>query len=399
MVLPATAITANMGAITAKAQAVAPTMSSPPKPSMESPNLMSRAVLPPPNRTTSLSQPKSPSASAGTTAQDLLNNVMGFGASRHGLRTGGGPMVSPRLSSGVISSPPPPLLFGGSQNAPVSIWSTSLDQGPVQHHFHTPSQPAVNAMTLGAENSVGVNGQNQPHNHVHSHSLPMSSPGAGLTPMWPPSLGTLRNGNANDRTPQRPLGMNDGPAEPISSPPVYQPALHDDPFMRPISHSPAFPQSFQTLRGPGPSHQRSLSLSMSGSPQVIHQSAAIPSHGAPGLLGVSIGGTAAGLGPLSASTVNPGGISSSINSGGPLGVPGHSGLSPYPGTIGRAPGRADPAIAFASGPSLTTMPGSVASASQFDAFSNESSSARQQYLRPGHYPSRSISSRLWGANV
>lgn len=388
MALPTTTIAANMGAPT-----VAPTMSSPPK-SMESPNLMSRLLLSPPNRTTSLSQPKSLPASAGTTAQDLLNNVMGIGTSKHGLRSGGGPgfgVVSPRVIS---SPPPPPLLFGGSQNVPVSIWSTSLDQGPAQHHCHTPSQPAV--MTLGTENSVGVIGQNQTHS---SHSLPMSSSGAGLLPAWPPSLGTLRNGSANDRTPRRPLGMRDGPAEPISSPPVYQPALYDDPFMRPISHSPAFPQPFQTLRGPGPSHQRSLSLSVSSSPQVMHQSATIPSHGASGLPGVSTDGTAAGLGLLPVGTVNPGGISSSINPGGPLGVPGHSGLSPYPTTIGRAPGRADPAIAFASGPSLTTMPGSGASASQFDTFSSESTSARQQYLRPGHYPSRSMASRLWGANV
>lgn len=385
---------------------VAPTASSPQTLSrMESPNVISRPVLSPPNRTASLSKPKSPPAVAGTTAQDLLNNVMGFGQSKAGLKSGSGPglgMVSPRLSSGVVSSQPP-LLFGGSQNAPVSIWSTSFDQDLTQHHYHTPPQPAVNAMPMDIENGAGLMGQSQTHAHMHSHSLSMIPPSVGLTSAWPPSRGALRNGSANGWAPQRPLGMKDGTAEPASSTHAYQSALHDDPFMRPISHSPVLPQSLQALRGPAPSHQRSFSLSMSGSPQV-HQSAAIPSHGTSYLPGVSSSGAVAGPGPLTGGTMNPGGFSSSITSAGSLGASGHPGLSPFPTTITRGSVSADPAIAFATGPLLTSMPISSAStshmgSSQVESFSTGGNSGHQQYVRPGHYPSRSMSSRVWGANA
>src|SRR5580698_1458636 len=66
-----------------------------------------------------------PAASIATTAQDLLNNVMG------------GPLTSTvdtkrLLSSQQSSAPQPQLLFGSAApNLPGhSIWSTSLDDNP-----------------------------------------------------------------------------------------------------------------------------------------------------------------------------------------------------------------------------------------------------------------------------
>ncbi|KAL4076715.1 hypothetical protein V8B97DRAFT_2004429 [Scleroderma yunnanense] len=389
VVVPTASITLNTDATTTQAQTVGPTWSSPPKELTVAPSSSptTRPILSPPNRAASFSKPKSPSTAAGTTAQDLLNNVMGLGTSKSGLRSGNGlGVVSPWLSSSQL----PPLLFGGSQNAPVSIWSTSLDEDPVQHQYHT---PAMNVMALGTENGVDVIGQNQTYPNIHAHSLSMSPPGVGLASGWPPSLGALQNGSANARAPQRSLGMRDGLADPTLSPTVYQPTLHDDPSIRHAPRSPILSQSFQTPRGPDPSHQRSLSLSVSGPLQVMHQAAAFPSHGMSGLSGVSTGSAAPGLGLLAGGTVS---------AGGPSRGPGHFSLSSYPSSIGRSPALADPAI-HGAGPVPTTMPMSGASRMgifQFEAYSNGGTSAQQQqYLRPGHQASWSMSSRIWGANV
>ncbi|KAI6100937.1 hypothetical protein EDD16DRAFT_1731534 [Pisolithus croceorrhizus] len=81
--------------VTADAMTVKPT--EPPKEPtvMATPSLNSAALPFPPNRVIASSKPKSPSAAAGTTAQDLLNSVMSLGGSRNG--TAGGFGASPGL--------------------------------------------------------------------------------------------------------------------------------------------------------------------------------------------------------------------------------------------------------------------------------------------------------------
>ncbi|KIJ59869.1 hypothetical protein HYDPIDRAFT_32746 [Hydnomerulius pinastri MD-312] len=83
--------------------------------------------------------PKSPPIVAGTTAQDLLNNVMGLP------RNGADIARSPhhRTSSAVQ----PQFPFGLGPNAPPSIWSTSLDHK---------SPPTLNSTPMGIPSNINV---------------------------------------------------------------------------------------------------------------------------------------------------------------------------------------------------------------------------------------------------
>ncbi|KAG6333715.1 hypothetical protein ID866_5373 [Astraeus odoratus] len=110
-----------------------------------------------PHWTIPLSNPKPPSATAGTTAQDLLNNVMGFGAQKSGSGLGLG-IASPRPASGMVSAQPTLLFGSGSQNTPVSIWSTTLDQDHQTAYHHAPAQPSIGSIAHDVENRVGVFG-------------------------------------------------------------------------------------------------------------------------------------------------------------------------------------------------------------------------------------------------
>ena len=81
--------------------------------------------------------PKSPVMVPRTTAQDLLNNVIG---PKRGVDVSRPPRTT-------TSSTLPQFPFGLGPNAPPSIWSTSLDQG---------SPPPFNSPSLGLRSEVNV---------------------------------------------------------------------------------------------------------------------------------------------------------------------------------------------------------------------------------------------------
>ncbi|KAH7882894.1 hypothetical protein F5I97DRAFT_1900415 [Phlebopus sp. FC_14] len=81
--------------------------------------------------------PKAPPVTVGTTAQDLLNNVMGL--PRSGVDINRSPRHQPSTSA---QQPQQHFLFG---SGPQNIWSTSLDQHP---------PPALSSMPMGMPSDV-----------------------------------------------------------------------------------------------------------------------------------------------------------------------------------------------------------------------------------------------------
>lgn len=359
---------------------------------MITPSLNSAALPFPPYRAVTSSKPKSPPAAAGTTAQDLLNSVMALGGSSNriagGLKTSADLGLSPRLASGVVpSQQPPSFLFGpGLQSSPISIWSTSLDQDRLSllpHHKSTePSQ--------GIESGVGLGEHNRPYAHSHisapSHALPVSAPSAGLASVWPPSFA--------GGSPHHSLGTRIGTssAELPLTPHMHAPIHPSD-----VHH---IPQSFQTIRGPGPSHHRTLSSSLSGSSPVIQQSMAYrsPPYGLSGLPPTT-GGV------LSSGSSLPSGITSTMMNSSAMGassLSGGPGLSYHP-TAG--PSFTDPAIVSVAGPTLGPAPAprpppnSQIGIPQFEVFSSSGIPAQRQYLRQGPHSSQPMSFSAWDSTV
>lgn len=159
------------------------------------PHTLSTGMAPAPQHTTS---PPSV-ASRGTTAQDLLNNVMGMGQ----------PSVSPvrnpphplRLPTQVTHSPhvvssasPPSLLFGsaspgGFASGQQSIWSTAPDEGPLRYHQRQPS----GSFPLSSPPSTTTYSNQPPsqgswpsrHSTQLSQALPMNAISTPSTPYGP----------------------------------------------------------------------------------------------------------------------------------------------------------------------------------------------------------------------
>ncbi|KAI6132944.1 hypothetical protein EV401DRAFT_1915091 [Pisolithus croceorrhizus] len=371
--------------VTADAMTVKPT--EPPKePTVMATPSLNSAVLPfPPNRVVASSKPKSPSAAAGTTAQDLLNSVMSLGGSRNGTAGGFGASpslgLSPRLAPSAI--PSQPFLFGaGLQSSPLSIWSTSLDRDHPTAHSH---QKSVE-LSQGIESSVSLGERNRPYTHTHvsahSHALPVSTPGAGLTSVWPPSLA----GGASHHS----SGISTGTS---SAELPLTPIMH---AATPMSDAHHIPQSFQTIRGPGPSHHRTLSLSLSGSPQAAQQTMShrIPPHGLSGFSSSAIGAFPSdSLLPSSVTspTMRPSTMAASSLSGG-------SGLSYHP-TAG--PKFTDPAIVSMAGSTLGPAPPpiSLTGISPFEVLSSSDMPTQRSYLQQGAHSSRPMSFSTWGNAV
>lgn len=117
-----------------------------------------------PNATTpGRTAPKSPTIVPGTTAQDLLNNVMGT-------KRGVADASRDRPPRPATSTAIPQFPFGLGPNAPPSIWSTSLDQG---------SSPPFNSPSMGLRSDVNV-GQTFPSPRLqHSWSPQFESTQAG----------------------------------------------------------------------------------------------------------------------------------------------------------------------------------------------------------------------------
>ncbi|KAI6014465.1 hypothetical protein BKA83DRAFT_4111127 [Pisolithus microcarpus] len=339
--------------------------------------LNSAAPSSPPSRAVASSKPKSPSAAAGTTAQDLLNNVMALGGSRNGVAGGFGASagLSPRLAPS--AAPSQPFLFGaGSQNSPFSIWSTSLDQG----HPATYSRQKSVESSIGSGVSLGEHNRPYAHTHIpaHSHAVPVSTPGSGLTSVWPPSFAS--------GGPHHPLGTRTGTSS-VESP--LTPIIHAATTMSDAHHTP---QLFQTIRGPGPSHHRALSLSLSGSPQTPQQTMthrALP-YGLSGL-SPSTGGafSSDSLSPsgVTSTTMRPSAMAATPLSGG-------SGLSYHP-TAG--PITADPAIVSVAGSTLGPAPPPISQTgvSSFEVFSSSGMPAHRQYLQQGPHSSQPMSFSTW----
>lgn len=344
------------------------------------PSLNSAAVPSSPNRVVASSKPKSPSAAAGTTAQDLLNSVMA-GGSRNGVAGGFGASaglgLSPRLAPGAV--PSQPFLFGaGLQSSPFSIWSTSLNQDHPTTHSH---QKSVES-SQGIESGVSLGERNRPYAHTHisthGHALPASTPGAGLTSTWPPSFA----GGA----PHHPLGTRTSTS---SAELPLTPVMHAATSMSDAHH---IPQSFQTIRGPGPSHHRTLSLSLSGSPQAAQQTMShrIPPYGLSGLSSSTGSGFSSdSLLPsdVTSPTMRPSAMAASPLSGG-------SGLSYHP-TSG--PKFTDPAIVSMAGSTLGPAPPPISQngISPFEVFSSSGMPAQRQYLQQGPHSSRPMSFSTW----
>lgn len=102
--------------------------------------------------------PRSPVIVPSTTAQDLLNNVMG---TKRGAADVSRPQRPP-----TSSTIPPQFPFGLGRNAPPSIWSTSLDQG---------SSSPLNSPSMGLRSDVNV-GQTFPATNLqHAWSPQLES--------------------------------------------------------------------------------------------------------------------------------------------------------------------------------------------------------------------------------
>lgn len=339
------------------------------------PILNSAALSSPRGRAVASSKPKPPSAAVGTTAQDLLNSVMALGGSRNGVTGGFGASagLSPRLAPS--TAPSQPFLFGaGLQNSPFSIWSTSLDQ---EHPTAYSRQRSVES-SQGIESGVklGEHNRSYAHTHMSAHScaVPVSTPGSGLTSVWPPSFAS--------GGPRHPSGTTGTGSAELPSTPIMHGAT-------PMSDAHHTPQSFQTIRGPGPSHHQTLSLSLAGSLQTPQQTVTHPilPHG----LSPSTGGAffSDSLPPsgVTSTTMRSSAMAASLLSGG-------SGLS-YHSTAG--PITTDPAIVSMAGSTLgpAPLPINQTGISPFEAFSSSGMPAHRQYLQQGPHSSQPMSFSTW----
>ncbi|KAI6041559.1 hypothetical protein EDC04DRAFT_3139688 [Pisolithus marmoratus] len=366
------------------------TIKEPPKEpiAIETPSLSSAALSSSFNRAVASSKPKLPSAAAGTTAQDLLNSVMALGGSRNGFAGGFGASaglgLSPRLTPGAVPlQQPPSFLFGsGLPSSPLSIWSTSLDQEHPTVHLHHKSTES--SQGIGSGISLGEHNRPSAHTHssAHGHALSVSTPSAGLAPVWSPSF----TGGALHHSLGTKIGTSSAelPLTPHMHPPIHS------------SDAQHVPQSFQTIRGPGPSHHRTLSLNLSGSTQAVQQTMAhrISPYGPPGM-SPSTGGSISSGSSLpsgaTSTTIRPSAMAGSSLSGG-------AGLSYHP-TAGHS--FTDPAIVSMASSTLGPAPLLIGQTGvpQLEMFPSSGMPAQRQYLSQGPHSSQPMSFSTWDSTV
>lgn len=146
---------------------------------------------------------RSPVIVPGTTAQDLLNNVMGT-------KRGAGDVSRPPRPP-TSSATQPQFPFGLGPNAPPSIWSTSLDQG---------SSSPLNSPSMGLRSDVNV-GQMFPSPSLQHAWLPQfESTQAGRqlapqpSPQFQPSQSISSAGPGHHQSMSLSLGAPQPPFQP-----------------------------------------------------------------------------------------------------------------------------------------------------------------------------------------
>ena len=167
----------------------------------ESPNTTKAPNLTTPGRTA----PRSPVVVPGTTAQDLLNNVMG--AKRGALVDVSRPQRPP--TSSTIT---PQFPFGLGRNAPPSIWSTSLDQG---------SFSPLNSPSMGLRSDANVGQAFPSPNLPHAWSPQLESTQAGrqLAPQPPPHFQSPQSLSAVSPGHHQSVSLSSGMPQHVPQPP------------------------------------------------------------------------------------------------------------------------------------------------------------------------------------
>lgn len=149
--------------------------------------------------------PRSPVIVPGTTAQDLLNNVMG---TKRGAVDVARPQHPP--TSSTIQ---PQFPFGLGPNAPPSIWSTSLDQG---------SSFSLNSPSMGLRNDVNVGQTFALPNLQHAWSPQFESTQTGrqLAPQPSPYFQSPESPSVSPGH-QQSMSMSFGTPQHIPQPPFH----------------------------------------------------------------------------------------------------------------------------------------------------------------------------------